>query len=148
MLRAHVEPLPDKEAVHEKPALKRSVQLFKRWRDKEFQDRPNLAPPSIILTTLSGHLYQGETWCTDALRTILNRIGVIIDSGESICLKNPANDKEDICEKWQNVPGSFDAFAEAVSRFRDRWERLLTRAASTKSLPSWGICLRTNRPSR
>ena len=57
-VRAHVEPLPDKEEVHEKHALKRSVQLFKRWRDKEFQDRPKLAPPSIILTTLSGHLYR------------------------------------------------------------------------------------------
>ena len=42
-------------------------------------------------------------------------------------LENPANPKEDICEKWQNVPESFDAFVEAVRRFRDRWERLLER---------------------
>jgi hypothetical protein len=122
---AQVDPVPAQEPIHAKPSLKRSVQLFKRWRDLEFQKRPKLAPTSIILTTLSGHLHRGEPLCTDALRTILNGTVKWIESGEPICLKNPRNDKESICEKWENDPASYVAFTEAVNVFRDRWERLL-----------------------
>lgn len=122
---AQVDPVPAQEPIHAKPALKRSVQLFKRWRDVEFKDRPKLAPPSIILTTLSAHLYRGHGLCTDALRTILDSTVAWIESGHPICLKNPRNDKEGICEKWEDNPESFRAFANSVTAFRDRWERLL-----------------------
>jgi len=122
---AKVDPVPETEAIHEKPALKRGLQLFKRWRDVEFKDRQPLSPPSIILTTLSGHLYQGEALCTDTLRQILGGIAEWIKSGRSMCLKNPAHDKEDICEKWERNPSSYLAFAASVIGFRDRWERLL-----------------------
>jgi hypothetical protein len=91
----------------------------------EFKDRPKLAPPSIILTTLCAHLYRGEVLCMDALRTILNGIMDWIASGQPICLKNPLNEKENICEKWEENPASFRAFSKSVAAFRDRWERLL-----------------------
>lgn len=42
---SHVDPVPEQEAIHAKPALKRSVQLFKRWRDVEFKERP--AGPAV-----------------------------------------------------------------------------------------------------
>jgi hypothetical protein len=122
--RAQVDPVPDREPIHAKATLKRSVQLFKRWRDVDYRDRPSLAPPSIILTTLSGHFYRGEALCTDALDTILNGIVSMIENGEQICLKNPAHEAENICEKWDNVRGSYRDFANAVTAFRDRWERL------------------------
>lgn len=122
---AQVDPVPAQEPIHAKAALKRSVQLFKRWRDVEFKERAKLAPPSIILTTLSAHLYRGEALCTDALRTILNATVDWIESGEPICLKNPRNEKESICERWDENPASFRAFATAIVAFRDRWERLL-----------------------
>ena len=123
--RAQVDPVPEKEPIHTKPALKRSVQLFKRWRDVEYKDRPSLAPPSIILTTLSGHLYRGQRLCTDALRTILDRIVQWIESGRPIRLTNPAHDGENICEKWDNNPDSYRDFCYSVTAFRDRWHRLL-----------------------
>lgn len=123
--RAQVDPVPDKEPVHAKAALKRSVQLFKRWRDKEYQDRPHLSPPSIILTTLSGHYYRGQSLCTDSLQTILECTVQHIESGATICLKNPAHKNENICEKWDNTPGSYRDFTNSVTAFRDRWDRLL-----------------------
>ena len=123
--RAQIDPVPDAEPMHAKPALKRSVQLFKRWRDVEYQDRPSLSPPSIILTTLSGHLYGTERLCTDALRTILDGILELVESGKPICLTNPAHDGEDICEKWKKNPKSYRDFCMAVTAFRDRWYRLL-----------------------
>ena len=79
----------------------------------------------IIFTTLSGHLYRGEQLCTDALHTILNGVVAMLDTGDPICLTNPANSKEDICEKWQKNHDSFTAFAQAIREFRARWERLL-----------------------
>jgi hypothetical protein len=123
--RAQVDPLPEREHVHEKPALKRSTQLFKRWRDVHFKDEPEFAPPSIILTTLSGLLYGGEMLCTDALDTILNGVIEWIESGRAMCLRNPAHDGETICEKWEKSPTSYRAFETAVRDFHARWERLL-----------------------
>ena len=58
--RASAEPLPQPEPIHQKPALKRAVQLFKRWRDIQFADRRELQPPSIILTTLAGYFHARE----------------------------------------------------------------------------------------
>lgn len=121
---AKVDPVPEPEAIHEKPALKRSVQLMKRWRDVAFRSRQNLATPSIILTTLCGHLYRGQPVCSLALETILDGIVNWIESGRSMCLTNPANPKEKICERWEERPESFDAFANGVSDFRDEWNRL------------------------
>jgi len=124
---AQVDPVPAPEPIHAKPSLKRSVQLFKRWRDVEFRQRPKLAPPSIILTTLSARLHRGEPLCTDALRTILDQTVRWIETGQPICLTNPRNGRESICEKWENDPASYAAFTESVTAFRDRWERLLKK---------------------
>ncbi len=123
--RAQVDPVPEKEPIHAKPALKRSVQLIKRWRDVEYKDRSSLTPPSIILTTLSGHLYGRQSLCTDALRTILDKTVQWIESGRPIRLTNPAHDGENICEKWDNDPDSYRDFCFSVTAFRDRWHRLL-----------------------
>jgi len=122
--RAQVDPVPDQEAIHAKPALKRSVQLFKRWRDVDYVDRPNLAPPSIILTTLSGHFYEGQQLCTDALSSILNATVREIETGRRLCLTNPAHPTENICEKWDANPAAYRDFCNSVTAFLERWERL------------------------
>ncbi|MEQ1828696.1 MAG: cyclic GMP-AMP synthase DncV-like nucleotidyltransferase [Pirellula sp.] len=122
--RAQVDPVPEKEAIHSKPALKRCVQLYKRWRDIEYADRPKLAPPSIILTTLSGHFYESQQLCTNALESILDRTVQTIESNQRLRLTNPAHPSENICEKWDNNPASYRDFGKAVTAFRDRWERL------------------------
>lgn len=122
---AKAEPLPQPEPIHQKAALKRAVQLFKRWRDIEFQDRKDLEPPSIILTTLAGHFHAREILCTDALDTIIDRIVDMRDSGQVICLTNPANDKGHICEKWRENPESLEAFDIAIREFQDSWKNLL-----------------------
>lgn len=122
--RAQVDPVPEQEPIHAKPALKRSVQLFKRWRDVEYADRTHKAPPSIILTTLSGHFYEGQQLCTDALSSVLESIVSQIELGRRICLTNPAHQEENICEKWDANPAAYDDFAKAVTGFRDRWQRL------------------------
>jgi hypothetical protein len=122
---AKAEPLPQPEAIHEKPALKRAVQLFKRWRDVEFKDRRHLEPPSVILTTLAGHFHGREILCTDALETIIDRIVDMRDDDEVICQTNPANPKENICERWRDNPKSLEAFDGAIREFQVSWKKLL-----------------------
>ena len=122
--RAQVDPVPEQEAIHTKPALKRSVQLFKRWRDVEYRNRSKLAPPSIILTTLSGQYYEGQQLCADSLKSILDSTVREVESGNPLRLTNPAHRQENICEKWDANPDAYRDFCNAVTAFQERWQRL------------------------
>ena len=122
--RAQIDPVPKKEAVHAKPALKRSVQLLKRWRDLAYSDRPKLAPPSIILTTLSGTFYEGQQSCSDAIDSILTETICRMSSSAPLRLTNPAHSTENICEKWDQHPEAYDDFADSIAELHERWERL------------------------
>jgi len=122
--RAQVDPVPETEAVHAKPALKRSTQLFKRWRDVEYIDRPRLAPPSIILTTLAGHFYERQQSCTDALQSILSSTVREIETSDRLHITNPAHPEENICEKWDANPSAYKDFCKSATEFAERWERL------------------------
>ncbi len=122
--RARIDPVPEPEAIHAKPALKRSVQLFKRWRDVEYEQRCKLAPPSIILTTLGGHFYNGHRLCTDVLQGILDATVAEVKTTDRLQLTNPAHPQENICEKWDTVKGSYEDFCESITEFRERFERL------------------------
>ncbi len=130
-IRANAEPLPQPEPIHQKPSLKRAVQLFKRWRDIRFMDHVGLEPPSIILTTLAGHFHDQETLCTDALETIIDRTVDMRDAGQIICMTNPANDKETICERWRDKPQALKLFDTAIREFQADWQKLL----ETRGLP-------------
>jgi len=124
---ANVEPLRDPAPAYLKPPLKLTVQLFKRWRDVAFKDREELAPSSIILTTLSGTLYQGEHHPTDALATILDGVCLWSQRVEQIELMNPSNPKERITDRWKDKPEAYDAFIGAVHDFRYAMHRLIDR---------------------
>ena len=66
-----------------------------------------------------------EMLCTDALETIIDRIVEMRDAGQIICITNPANDKECICEKWRDTPASLKAFDTAIHDFQGEWKELL-----------------------
>jgi hypothetical protein len=73
--------------------LKLAVQLFKRWRDVAFNSCEETPPPSIVLTTIAGHLYRKEPHVTDALSAILG--GTLDLTFRKISgLTNPANPRE------------------------------------------------------
>jgi hypothetical protein len=96
------EPVPPQQGVDEKTALQLAVQLIKRWRDLYYDD-PNLAPISIVLTTLSGHFYKGETSVTAAVSSILNAIVEAVAFSdlkqERLVVLNPSNTAEDLSER-------------------------------------------------
>jgi hypothetical protein len=47
--------------------LQRVVQVLKRHRDIYFANRPGEGPPSVLITTLAAHAYDGQADVTDAL---------------------------------------------------------------------------------
>lgn len=136
--KAEIRPLPDQTPI--KGYLRRTVQLLKRHRSVAFEKRPDLAPISIILTTLAMRAYakiitEGRSYdnefdiVCDIVRLLPGSI-MRCQSGEWL-VKNDTTEDENFAEKW-NQPGSrlaeaffnwhraavadFEALADAADR--------------------------------
>jgi hypothetical protein len=125
-----IEPLPQPEGAEDKTPLQLAVQLFKRWRDVRYDD-PDLAPISIVLTTLAGNHYLGEEHPLTALSGIVQRIDAAIPATGRLIVCNPAHLDEDLSERWDSNPAAYRAF---VSGIRDLKAKL-TVAPSLEGLP-------------
>lgn len=120
-----VEPLPAQEPVEKKAPLKHVVQLMKRWRDIRYAKTLDIAPVSIVLTTLAGHHYSGQQFVSEGLTYVLNGI---VDSlppkGQRLVVLNPANLKEDLSECWGEKPGAYEAFVSGIVTFQRLWQEI------------------------
>jgi hypothetical protein len=125
-----IEPLPAPEGAEEKTPLQLATQLFKRWRDIRYDD-PELAPISIVLTTLAGTHYRGEAHPLEALLGIVTGIETAIPASGRLYVCNPAHPAEDLSERWDTNPAAYRAF---VGGIRDL-ARKLTVAPSLEGLP-------------
>jgi hypothetical protein len=116
--------------------LKLVVQLVKRWRDRYYPDA-DLAPISIVLTTLAGHAYTGERSVSESLKLVLNRIvGFIDDShrtGTPLRVWHPTHPAEELSEKWNNDRPAYEAFVKGIRAFNDRWSQLMKRKENVNS---------------
>ena len=129
-------PIPDQQAVSEKNTLQLVVQLSKRWRDRYYADAdPELAPISIVLTTLAADTYRGEQSISKAIASMLNDTAKLIDvsrrAGENhLHLCNPSNVAEDLTERWDSNPTAYDAFERGIRDFQRRWTRMIARGTN------------------
>jgi hypothetical protein len=98
---ASIEALP---VYRWKTPLQRATQFLKRHRDVMFQDDPDRKPISVIITTLGGKTYHGETDVESALRTILAGMKAAV-SPTTPRVPNPVNPKEDFADKWSTAEG-------------------------------------------
>lgn len=121
-LLARAEALPRAEAVAEKPQLKLAVQLVKRARDVRFSGT-DLAPRSIILTTLFALHYSGEHSTFEATQAILSRILASLPSSGRLLVVNPMNQQEDFSESWIE-PSRYRAFVNFIQELHDAWRSL------------------------
>jgi len=102
-----------------KTPLQKVIQLLKRHRDILFkEDTGNLAPISIIITTLSAHAYNNEDNIYDALWNILNAMPHYINklSDGSYSIENPSCLTENFAEKWKEHPERATAFFEWIEQ--------------------------------
>lgn len=124
---ASIEPYP--EAGGFKGILRRTVQIAKRHRDIMFVDEPDLAPLSVIITTLTARSY---AWCVrnheydNELELVLDVIDHIPDTIEAIPIDgrtqwfiwNETTASENFAEKWNRHPVRAENFYRWHRTFR------------------------------
>lgn len=126
--------LPEQEPYHLKKPLKRAVQLIKRYRNIYFEDDPEYATSSIILTTLAGQFYDGEGTIYETVNNIVSRMHRAAQSGiNDFRVLNPVNPDEEFTDKWQHEPKLFDRFIDFVKDFKQTWEAIKRESEITES---------------
>ncbi|MBS4171809.1 nucleotidyltransferase [Bacillus sp. FJAT-49736] len=122
-VRAGIEPLPDEDHIERKAPLKRAVQLMKRYRDIYFEIDPDSAPISIVLTTLAGKYYSGQSSVNETISHVLESIlfNLPRDGGRLVVL-NPTNEKEDLSERWDENPDLYKSFLKFIRYFKKKWD--------------------------
>jgi hypothetical protein len=133
-----VEPLPAPEDLATKPPLKIAVQILKRWRDVRYFKTPELAPISIVLTTLAGTYYAGEESPLLALTRIVDQIVGSIPMYGRLVVLNPRNVREDLSERWDNDRKAYDAFVDGMIELRDQLRAIETSASLPRIAKSLG----------
>lgn len=107
-LRLSVEEVPEWKV---KTPLQRAIQILKRHRDIHFQNDPEDKPVSIIITTLAGKAYRGETDLWSALVSVVRDMPELIEVRNGVSwVPNPVNDKENFADKWAEHPERHDKF--------------------------------------
>jgi hypothetical protein len=99
-LYSSVEDVP---AYEWKTPLQRSIQLLKRHRDVMFQENPELAPISMIITNLAAQAYTGQPDILAAVRHIVEGMPTFVRNS-SPRVPNPTHPAEDYADKWGRDP--------------------------------------------
>lgn len=125
-IQKSVEPYP--KAGGFKGILRRTVQIGKRHRDIMFVDDPDIAPLSVIVTTLASRSYE---WCV-ANRTYDNELDALFDvvghmpdtiemrrveGRDQWFIWNETTKGENFAEKWNRRPERAEAFFTWHARF-------------------------------
>lgn len=121
--RADIALLPEQSMT--KPVLKRIVQLLKRHRDHMFisSEQAELAPISVIITTLAGWAYakcvtqrvhtDAFDFIVDVIREMPNFIKTEVRSGQRyFIIENETTSSENFADKWNNGPRLAQTFYE------------------------------------
>jgi hypothetical protein len=125
-LLSKAEPIPDQEAAEDKATLKRTVQLLKRWRDIRYEKQPDVAPISMVLTTLAAQNYDGQGSVSRAISGILDKIVALIASSRPrVIILNPAHPQEDLSERWED-PAQYAAFVSGILELHKLWANVMT----------------------
>ncbi|MGE3968306.1 MAG: nucleotidyltransferase [Dongiaceae bacterium] len=131
--RASVEPYP--EAGGFKGILRRTVQIAKRHRDIMFIDDPEVAPLSVIITTLTSRSYE---WCVtnyrydneldlcfDVIRHLPDTIEThYVEGRKQWSIWNETTKGENFAEKWNRRADRAEAFFKWYARFCSDLEEL------------------------
>jgi hypothetical protein len=118
---AKAEPVPEQEIAAEKAILKRVVQLLKRWRDLHYARQCEVAPISMVLTTLAASCYRGQRSTSRSLTDILAQMVAMFETAKPrIYVPNPANPKEDLSERWDDRE-HYAAFVTGIRGLHRDW---------------------------
>ncbi len=135
-MRKRVEPLPDHENADEKNSLQRAVQLLKRWRDVRYEKSVDVAPRSIVLTTLAGLFFTGTPSTSNEFGEIVGAVArQIAQNVIPLRVVNPAQASEVLSEQWERQPHTYRLFGTQIAQLHDRWVTI-QQSAKTEAVAS------------
>ena len=121
-IQAKVEEVPEWQV---KTPLQIAVQILKRHRDIHFQERQDVKPVSIIITTLAARAYDNQTEVYDALNSIVQTIetnwgkpGFVENRNGKWWVVNPVDDGENFADKWNEYPERRESFITWIKKVR------------------------------
>lgn len=123
--RGAIETIPD---YPERTTLQMTIQLLKRHRDMVFiNDKDELAPVSIIITTLAAKAFSHELEITDAMSSIVRNLttGIVVENGVKK-VPNPVRPDEDFADKWKKDKRKETAFFDWHSKIKADYQELLS----------------------
>lgn len=122
-----------------------AIQLLKRHRDVVFNERQDVAPASIIITTLAAKAYKSELDLLDAIKSILvNFLSGVETIGTVNWVRNPVMSKENFADKWIEDKEKERCFYEWVTKLNKDFEKLFTCKDYDSIINSLRRCLFNN----
>lgn len=125
-------PLPRPVTPGNATVLALVVQLIKRYRDLQFADpmRADLAPRSVVLTTLAAMRYDGEQRTSVALHQVVTGMAAAVRAAwpGRVVVPNPTNPAEKFCDKFTEE--SYAVFVDFVLRLEAEVTAALAPSAS------------------
>jgi hypothetical protein len=119
-----IERLPGYEKFKTRSPLKLAVQLLKRNRDIAFKDKPEFAPASILLATISAKMYEGESSVVEFVHILISRLQNVAQK-EDLIVTNPTNSEEKLNRAWDENPEAFREFKNWVSNLNQWWNQII-----------------------
>jgi hypothetical protein len=121
-----------------KTTLQRVVQVLKVHRNRYFADDLDSRPPSILISTLAAHAYEGEALLDQAvLDTVRAMPGLVGYENDRWLVLNPVEPRENFADKWAEKPELATAFYEWL----DRLEEDLLTARETEGIDRTVVAL-------
>jgi hypothetical protein len=116
-------PLPQPQTADQKNTLQVSVQLIKRWRDLWYANNADIAPVSVVLTTLLGDHYYGEQSVSLNLAGAVDAVLGSLPAEGRLTVTNPSHPQEDLSERWEERT-AYEAFVRGIRQFRRQMAEL------------------------
>lgn len=119
----------------QKTVLQKAIQLLKRYRDVMFgDDKEDVKPISIIITTLIAMCYNGETQIYDFICKALKNLENLISktSKNEYIIENPVMSSENFADKWRENPDKALAFYRWQKKAIVDFRRLETLTSYTE----------------
>ncbi|HXG07489.1 MAG TPA: nucleotidyltransferase [Nitrososphaera sp.] len=135
-LKASIDEVPNWQV---KTPLQQCIQLLKRHRDIHFENKPELRPVSIIITTLAALSYQNQADLSQALDDIVRAMPSFIENRNGRWwVANPVEPNENFADKWNEKPENREAFLAWLTKVQSDFtiagaNNLVVEAAETLS---------------